>query len=186
MFVVFTLIFLLSLPVLFFGLISPKIVCFYLKNIPTRKKLLTVLVPLIFVSFFGIGATAPTVENSNTETPIQATGLSSQLSEPGTSAVVEGQDETQDSVSPDLNTGSSGTSSKLNTATTDSTTDSETVEPYAPNGTYTNVDNVEVPSPYYAPSAPSGATALCRDGTYSFSQHRSGTCSHHGGVEEWL
>lgn len=35
-------------------------------------------------------------------------------------------------------------------------------------------------------SAPQGATALCRDGTYSFSQHRSGTCSHHGGVSKWL
>ncbi len=35
-------------------------------------------------------------------------------------------------------------------------------------------------------SAPPGATALCRDGTYSYSQHRSGTCSHHGGVAKWL
>jgi hypothetical protein len=34
--------------------------------------------------------------------------------------------------------------------------------------------------------APPGATALCKDGTYSFSQHRSGTCSHHGGVAQWL
>jgi hypothetical protein len=33
---------------------------------------------------------------------------------------------------------------------------------------------------------PPGATARCRDGTYSFSQHRSGTCSHHGGVAVWL
>jgi hypothetical protein len=33
---------------------------------------------------------------------------------------------------------------------------------------------------------PAGATARCSDGTYSFSQHRSGTCSHHGGVEVWL
>ena len=33
---------------------------------------------------------------------------------------------------------------------------------------------------------PPGATALCRDGTYSFSKHRSGTCSHHGGVARWL
>jgi hypothetical protein len=32
---------------------------------------------------------------------------------------------------------------------------------------------------------PQGATALCRDGTYSFSQHHDGTCSHHGGVEHW-
>jgi uncharacterized membrane protein YgcG len=35
-------------------------------------------------------------------------------------------------------------------------------------------------------SAPAGATAICRDGTYSYSQHRSGTCSHHGGVSVWL
>lgn len=33
---------------------------------------------------------------------------------------------------------------------------------------------------------PPGATARCRDGTYSFSKHRSGTCSHHGGVAQWL
>ena len=35
-------------------------------------------------------------------------------------------------------------------------------------------------------SPPPGATARCRDGTYSFSQHHSGTCSHHGGVAVWL
>src|SRR5260370_28217406 len=35
-------------------------------------------------------------------------------------------------------------------------------------------------------SVPSGATARCQDGTYSFSKHRSGTCSHHGGVTTWL
>ncbi|WP_084089711.1 DUF3761 domain-containing protein [Erwinia oleae] len=34
--------------------------------------------------------------------------------------------------------------------------------------------------------APDGATALCRDGTYSYSAHRRGTCSHHGGVAQWL
>jgi hypothetical protein len=31
----------------------------------------------------------------------------------------------------------------------------------------------------------SAQTAVCRDGTYSYSQHRSGTCSHHGGVARW-
>ena len=34
--------------------------------------------------------------------------------------------------------------------------------------------------------APQGATAICKDGTYSFSATRSGTCSHHGGVAVWL
>ncbi|MFJ7212584.1 DUF3761 domain-containing protein [Amycolatopsis sp. NPDC098790] len=33
---------------------------------------------------------------------------------------------------------------------------------------------------------PSGATAICKDGSYSYSQHRSGTCSGHGGVRTWL
>ncbi|GAC1299811.1 MAG: hypothetical protein NVS9B2_05240 [Steroidobacteraceae bacterium] len=33
---------------------------------------------------------------------------------------------------------------------------------------------------------PSGATAKCKDGTYSKSQHHSGSCSKHGGVAEWL
>ncbi len=33
---------------------------------------------------------------------------------------------------------------------------------------------------------PAGATARCKDGTYSFSATRSGTCSHHGGVADWL
>jgi len=34
-------------------------------------------------------------------------------------------------------------------------------------------------------SRPAGATARCKDGTYSFSKHRRGTCLHHGGVAEW-
>ena len=47
-------------------------------------------------------------------------------------------------------------------------------------------------SPQTSPSTPAGetppvgATAKCRDGTYSFSQFRRGTCSHHGGVAQWL
>jgi hypothetical protein len=51
---------------------------------------------------------------------------------------------------------------------------------------YTNVDGNLAHTPMRAPSAPSGASAKCSDGTYSFSQHRSGTCSHHGGVGLWL
>jgi hypothetical protein len=52
--------------------------------------------------------------------------------------------------------------------------------------TYTNVDGEQVQRPVDAPSAPPGATAHCNDGTWSFSQHRQGTCSGHGGVAEWL
>jgi len=35
------------------------------------------------------------------------------------------------------------------------------------------------------PNNPTGATALCRDGTLSYSQHHSGTCSNHDGVAVW-
>jgi len=35
------------------------------------------------------------------------------------------------------------------------------------------------------PGGPNGATAKCRDGTYSHSAHRAGTCARHGGVAQW-
>lgn len=53
-------------------------------------------------------------------------------------------------------------------------------------GGYINTAGNCIPSPRQAPSAPSGATAKCSDGTYSFSQSRRGTCSGHGGVASWL
>ncbi|MFF7410522.1 DUF3761 domain-containing protein [Streptomyces lydicus] len=34
--------------------------------------------------------------------------------------------------------------------------------------------------------APAGATARCNDGSFSYSAHRRGTCSHHRGVAVWL
>jgi uncharacterized protein YgiM (DUF1202 family) len=51
---------------------------------------------------------------------------------------------------------------------------------------YTNSSGNSVQSPTQYASPPSGASAKCADGTYSFSQHRRGTCSHHGGVIKWL
>lgn len=51
---------------------------------------------------------------------------------------------------------------------------------------YTNSFGERVQSPTYYSSPPAGATALCRDGTYSFSKNRRGTCSGHGGVQKWL
>ena len=50
---------------------------------------------------------------------------------------------------------------------------------------YINTYGNRVQSPTFSNRRPAGATALCRDGTYSFSQSRRGTCSHHGGVAEW-
>jgi Protein of unknown function (DUF3761) len=51
---------------------------------------------------------------------------------------------------------------------------------------YLNSDH----QPTHRPSAsvddvmPAGASAKCADGKYSFSRHRSGTCSSHGGVAQ--
>jgi len=55
-------------------------------------------------------------------------------------------------------------------------------------GRYVNKSGQEVHSPAHSKNGaiPAGATAKCRGGTYSFSQHHSGTCSHHGGVSGWL
>jgi hypothetical protein len=51
---------------------------------------------------------------------------------------------------------------------------------------YINAKGNCVLRPTQAAAAPAGATAKCGDGTYSFSQTRSGTCSRHGGVAAWL
>ena len=56
----------------------------------------------------------------------------------------------------------------------------------ADNGTYVNSQGQTVKRPENCTTAPQGATAQCRDGTYSFSKSRRGTCSHHGGVAKWL
>jgi hypothetical protein len=48
----------------------------------------------------------------------------------------------------------------------------------------TVVPTREIASPSIA-SNPTGATARCKDGSLSFSEHRQGTCSHHGGVAVW-
>lgn len=54
--------------------------------------------------------------------------------------------------------------------------------------TYQNSDGRTVHSPARSNSGrvPEGASARCRDGAYSFSRHRRGTCSGHGGVAAWL
>jgi hypothetical protein len=38
----------------------------------------------------------------------------------------------------------------------------------------------------FAVTPSGGHTARCNDGTYSDSQHASGTCSYHGGVDYWI
>ncbi len=52
------------------------------------------------------------------------------------------------------------------------------------NGTYVNSAGNTVCRP--SKNNTGDATAICADGTYSYSQSRRGTCSHHGGISSWL
>ena len=49
---------------------------------------------------------------------------------------------------------------------------------------YTNISGhyVHGPSRMIGGGRPAGASAHCSDGTWSFSEHARGTCSHHGGI----
>ena len=55
-------------------------------------------------------------------------------------------------------------------------------------GSYTNHDGYSVHRPAHTVSGavPVGASAQCRDASYSFSMNHRGTCSRHGGVARWL
>lgn len=63
-------------------------------------------------------------------------------------------------------------------------TQSQDANTLSHDSTYTNVSGNTVPSPVHLNTCT--GSAICGDGTCSFSQHRQGTCSHHGGVAEWL
>jgi len=78
------------------------------------------------------------------------------------------------------------TVTETDTQPVNNTAPAPTPQPTCTNGTYVNSAGNTICSPETAPSAPAGATAQCVDGTYSFSQSHSGTCSHHGGVASWL
>jgi Protein of unknown function (DUF3761) len=68
-------------------------------------------------------------------------------------------------------------------AQTPSSSSANAIAPACSANYYKNVNGVCVHRPS---SSPRGATARCRDGTYSYSKHASGTCSHHGGVSRWI
>jgi hypothetical protein len=55
-------------------------------------------------------------------------------------------------------------------------------------GSYVNRegDSVHRPAHTLSGAVPAGATAQCRDASYSFSENHRGTCSRHGGVARWL
>jgi hypothetical protein len=52
-------------------------------------------------------------------------------------------------------------------------------------GYYVNSDAQLVHRPKCTSRHENGETAICADGSHSFSRHHQGTCSHHGGVAQW-
>ena len=53
-------------------------------------------------------------------------------------------------------------------------------------GYYTNSSGQLIPSPRCGKSQGTHASAICRDGSHSYSRHHRGTCSKHGGVRRFL
>lgn len=67
---------------------------------------------------------------------------------------------------------------------------SETSSP-SPTDSTPTPSSQPTPSPTAVVAAPTpdplaGVTAICNDGTYSYSGKRSGSCSRHGGVQRWV
>jgi hypothetical protein len=57
---------------------------------------------------------------------------------------------------------------------------------YSDSGYYTAISGHRVHRPMHSNSRPAGASARCRDGSWSFSESHRGTCSWHGGVASWV
>ena len=83
------------------------------------------------------------------------------------------------------NTENHGTNNSSSGATNSS--DAKTTPANSPPAYYyTNRQGQRVQSPTKTKTVPPGATAQCRDNSYSFSRNHRGTCSHHGGVAKWI
>jgi hypothetical protein len=102
---------------------------------------------------------------------------------PPVQSLVQAEQQAQPSAAQTTQTAKSKSSDKKpSTKAANAPSDKDTPKPRY----YTNKAGQRVESPTKASAAPQGATAQCRDGSYSFSQSRRGTCSHHGGVGRWL
>src|SRR5690349_2569297 len=103
--------------------------------------------------------------------------------------VVEAVATTSDSQAAIVPVHEVATSTQVEDVKHEQTTSTPSTKPDLSNDrSYTNVSGQHVHAPAYDLDGdiPAGASARCGDGTYSFSQHHRGTCSHHGGVSQWL
>ncbi|HWB21527.1 MAG TPA: DUF3761 domain-containing protein [Gaiellaceae bacterium] len=124
---------------------------------------------------------APPAKTTTTLNP----GLTDHITMPGTTTTIPllgGTSATTPTTTPSSPALPSASLPAITTAAATTTT----VATSCPTGSYLNVNGACIQGPTASPTVPSGATAQCKDGTYSFSQNRSGTCSGHGGVATWL
>ncbi len=147
------------------------------KGSATEIKTITVKVPILFTT-----TTVPdnTLPQGTTATRVQ--GVNGEETQIWRVTYVNGTETNRTLVSEALTT--QPTEEVIAQSTKAPTPPVVSAPTNCPNGTYTNTAGNEVCSPSNDPSP--GASAQCRDGTYSFSQSRSGTCSHHGGVARWF
>lgn len=138
------------------------------------KKLLLVLGSLLIgiVALSGGSEEAPksSLQQQSTETVpiVQTIKVEEKSAQPQTPVIeVKKGEEKSNSVS---------TEEKVNTQ-------ENSISTSCGSGFYRNSNGNCVHSPS---NDPVGATAKCRDGSYSYSQSHRGTCSHHGGVAQWL
>ena len=160
------IVFLLSLLALPVGLIKPSWVV--RREGVTRRKFGIITLLIIIASFISYGATS---------TPSTSALQGAQTSPPSTGVSSE-----TTTMTPVVIVPSSALPSPKPTL-------KPTIAPssgLSNDNTYVNSVGNTVHSPTYSNTVPAGASAICGDGTYSFSQSRRGTCSHHGGVSQWL
>lgn len=157
--------FLISFISLIAGLVKPSLIGNFLNKNLSRKRIFGYLGSLTVLLFILVGVTNPTSTQVASDKEVK--GITT--AQPSSTATPS------PSIAPSPTLSSSLVPSPTATA---KPTPTVTPKPVA----------TSTPVPTTAPSvnSSSGATAICRDGTYSYSQHRSGTCSHHGGVAQWL
>jgi hypothetical protein len=173
------MLFLISIPAFFLSLIWPKAILPLFRGKLDEKGMRWLFGLLIPVFLILIGITADQKEVQN-KVPVATNQEASQTKDAPITQVEQDAEDIPESAT-----------SKVETKKETPKTYEETrqVQPIVVAPTtcgedyYKNVDGNCIRRPS---SSPSGASAKCRDGSYSYSAHRQGTCSGHGGVASWL
>ncbi len=162
---IFGLLFFTSFICLIIGLVNPRIFSSFIKEV-TRKKIVSIFGGALIASLFLLSLfSSSSIELiENKEFLQEESFFETETKSPGFN--ISDDDKEIENKTPDREV--------LN------------IIPQSTPDYYINVDGDRIQSPTYYPSVPAGASAICRNGTYSFSQNRRGTCSHHGGVAQWL